>query len=567
MPGRFSPEFKARVALEAETLNNNNQVAIKYSLNQKTVRLWRRRLVQNAASIFEEKKAEPASPKPVFVWPITLHKQKIAKWKRKRKDNSIAKLFSLKTEQSRKQLLFATRPPYPDRYIAGLPESEQIVANFIYETYMEKPWMGAAKMSSYARMHGYSIGVKRIRTLFKNMGIMTTHNQVYRQKKQRKKITEPYLLQNKAVWLPNQVWGTDITYLIGPTRNLYLSVAIDWYSRKIVGYYISNSLSTETAMRCIETAIDEFGSPAIINSDQGRQYCSRKYKDFLKANHIRQSMNRSKEKYVDNAITERFFASLKNELIYLRDFPNEQKMRDAIENYITGYNSLRPHTAHNFQPPDWAYFGGFSESPVFDEGLAQKIEEVRIRKQNTVEKQEYVKAKIIPKEIEKRIVSEYLGGASQSALSDKYQYDYSVIVKILKRNGVDLSKEAQAKRRKEATEKRFGYKEEEIVALYLSGKSIPAIEEICGISSSPISRVLKKYNVPMRTIKDYSREGSRKKRNTNIDEDEILRLYLSGLSKEKIGKKLNISQGPIDRVLKREKVQMRTIEDYRKKKK
>ena len=132
---------------------------------------------------------------------------------------------------------------------------------------------------------------------------------------------------------------------------------------------------------------------------------------------------------------------------------------------------------------------------------------------------------------------------------------------------VDLSKEAQAKRRKEATEKRFGYKEEEIVALYLSGKSIPAIEEICGISSSPISRVLKKYNVPMRTIKDYSREGSRKKRNTNIDEDEILRLYLSGLSKEKIGKKLNISQGPIDRVLKREKVQMRTIDDYRKKKK
>ena len=130
--------------------------------------MWRRRLVQNAASIFEKKKAEPASPKPVFVWPITLHKQKIAKWKRKRKDNSIAKLFSLKTEQSRKQLLFATRPPYPDRYIAGLPESEQIVANFIYETHMEKPWMGAAKMSSYARMHGYSIGVKRIRTLFKN---------------------------------------------------------------------------------------------------------------------------------------------------------------------------------------------------------------------------------------------------------------------------------------------------------------------------------------------------------------------------------------------------------------
>lgn len=566
MPGRFSPEFKARVALEAETLNNNNQVAIKYSLNQKTVRLWRRRLVQNAASIFEEKKAEPASPKPVFVWPITLHKQKIAKWKRKRKDNSIAKLFSLKTEQSRKQLLFATRPPYPDRYIAGLPESEQIVANFIYETYMEKPWMGVTKMAYYARMHGYSIGDAHIRTFFKNMGIMTTHNQVYKQKKHREKITEPYLLQDKVIWLPNQVWGTDITYLIGPTRNLYMSVAIDWYSRKVVGYHISSSLSTETAMRCIENAIDEFGSPAIINSDQGRQYCSYKYKDFLKANHIRQSMNRSREKYVDNSITERFFASLKNEHVYLRDFPNERKMRESIEEYIAEYNSLRPHATHNYQPPDWMYFTVFSESPVCDEGLARNLEEVRIRKQNTVDKQEYVTAKVISKEIEDKIVSDYLGGMSQTNLSNKYQYNYQIIVKVLKRNGVDLSSEALAKRRQEAAEKRSGYKEEDIVALYLSGKSIPAIEEICGISSTPICRVLKKHNVPMRISRDYMK-GKPKKQSKNIDEGEILRLYQSGLSKEKIQKRLNISRGPIDRVLRREQVQMRTIVDYQKKKK
>ena len=320
-------------------------------------------------------------------------------------------------------------------------------------------------------------------------------------------------------------------------------------------------------MRCIENAIDEFGIPAIINSDQGRQYCSYKYKDFLKANHIRQSMNRSREKYVDNSITERFFCSLKNELIYLRDFPNERKMRESIEEYIVDYNSMRPHSTHNYQPPDWVYFAAFSGSPVSDEGLARKLEEIRIRKQNTVDKQDFITVRVVPEEIENKIVSEYLAGASQTALSKKYQYNYEIIVRTLKQNGVDLSQEALAKRRQEAAERRSGYKEEEIVALYLSGKSIPTIEKICGISSSPISRVLKKYNVPMRTIKDYSREGSRKKRNTNIDEDEILRLYLSGLSKEKIGKKLNISQGPIDRVLKREKVQMRTIEDYRKKKK
>lgn len=485
---------------------------------------------------------------------------------KKKKSNSVVKLFSPKTKRDRKQLLFATRPPYPDRYIASLPENERSIANFIYETYMEKPWMGAVKMASYARMHGYSIGVGHIRTFFKNMGIVTTHNQANRPKKHKKKIREPYLLQGKTIWLPNLVWGTDITYLIGPTRNLYLSVAIDWYSRKIVGYYISNSLSTETAMRCIETAIDEFGSPAIINSDQGRQYCSRKYKDFLKANHIRQSMNRSKEKYVDNAITERFFCSLKNELIYLRDFPNERKMRESIEEYIAEYNSLRPHATHNYQPPDWMYFTVFSESPVCDEGLARKLEEIRIRKQNTVDKQDFITVRVVPEEIENKIVSEYLAGASQTALSKKYQYNYEIIVRILKQNGVDLSQEALAKRRQEAAERRSGYKEEEIVALYLSGKSIPTIEKICGISSSPICRVLKKHNVPMRISRDYMK-GKPKKQSKNIDEGEILRLYQSGLSKEKIQKRLNISRGPIDRVLRREQVQMRTIVDYQKKKK
>lgn len=277
-------------------------------------------------------------------------------------------------------------------------------------------------------------------------------------------------------------------------------------------------------------------------------------------------MNRSKEKYTDNSITERFFASLKNELVYLRVFPNERKICEAIEEYVAEYNSLRPHAAHDYQPPDWVYFTVFSESPVCDERLARNLEEVRIRKQNTVDKQKLITAKIIPEEIESKIVSEYLAGMSQIALSNKYRYNYEIIVRVLKRNGVDLSSEAIAKRRQEAAEKRSGYKEKDIVALYQSGKSVLAIEEIYGISSSPICRVLKKHNVPMRISSDYTK-GTHKKKNRNIDEDEILRLYQSGLSKEKIQKKLNISQGPINRVLKREQVQMRTIVDYQKMKK
>lgn len=119
-------------------------------------------------------------------------------------------------------------------------------------------------------------------------------------------------------------------------------------------------------------------------------------------------------------------------------------------------------------------------------------------------------AKVISKEIEDKIVSDYLDDMSQTNLSNKCQYNYQIIVKVLKRNGVDLSSEALAKRRQEAAEKRSGYKEEDIVALYLSGKSIPAIEEICGISSTPICRVLKKHNVLMRISRDYMKGKPKK---------------------------------------------------------
>ena len=130
-----------------------------------------------------------------------------------------------------------------------------------------------------------------------------------------------------------------------------------------------------------------------------------------------------------------------------------------------------------------------------------------------------------------------------------------------------MSEEALAERRRIAAEKQSGYKEEDIIALYQSGKSIPAIAEIYSISNYPVSRVLRKYNIPTRISKDYTKGKPRRRYSKNIDEDEILRLYLSGLSIEKIQKQMNISRGPIDRVLRREHVQMRTIVDYQKKKK
>ena len=169
----------------------------------------------------------------------------------------------------------------------------------------------------------------------------------------------PYLLRNYEVILPNQVWSIDITYIAMPHGHMYLTAIIDWYSRKIVGHYLADTLDTESVMIPVRVAVETYGTPAIINSDQGCQFTSKEYKGLLRGLDIRQSMD-GKSRWADNVMIERWFRSLKTECLYPNEYQTPQELRKLINDYIRDYNHDRPHQALNYETPDKIYASCFA---------------------------------------------------------------------------------------------------------------------------------------------------------------------------------------------------------------
>ncbi|WP_181984407.1 IS3 family transposase [Ruminococcus sp. AM43-6] len=164
----------------------------------------------------------------------------------------------------------------------------------------------------------------------------------------------PYLLKNLKIDRPNQVWSIDITYIKMGRSHMYLTAIIDWYSRFIVGYELSDTLDTAPVLAAVTNAMEQYGNPEIINSDQGSQFTSNDYIEFLKAKNIRQSMD-GKARWVDNVVIERWFRSLKTELIYINEYSNPRELRQQIGSYIKDYNNERPHQALGYKLPVQVY--------------------------------------------------------------------------------------------------------------------------------------------------------------------------------------------------------------------
>lgn len=173
-------------------------------------------------------------------------------------------------------------------------------------------------------------------------------------KRNFKEAIVPYLLRNMNIFMPNQVWAIDITYIHMNHSHMYLTVVIDWYSRKVVGWNLSDSLETSEAIAALENAIEKHGVPGIVNSNQGSTFTSKEFKDVLKKHGIRQSMD-GKSRWADNVIIERWFRSLKSEKIYPEEFYSPRHLRTEIKKYIEEYNSIRPHQAHEYNTPDDVY--------------------------------------------------------------------------------------------------------------------------------------------------------------------------------------------------------------------
>ena len=230
------------------------------------------------------------------------------------------------------------------------------------------PFLGTRKLTTQLHDEGYTVGRKLVRSCMQEMGIHAVYPKANLSKRNFKEAIVPYLLRNKTVSFPNQVWSIDITYIKMCHGHMYLTAIIDWYSRKIVGWTLSDTLDTRPVLDAVRSAVEHCGIPAILNSDQGSQFTSDDYKQLLKSLHIRQSMD-GKSRWADNIMIERWFRSLKTEYVYINEFRTPKELRRGIAGYIDTYNNIRPHAALDNATPEEVYSACFSQPATPSAGL------------------------------------------------------------------------------------------------------------------------------------------------------------------------------------------------------
>jgi len=220
--------------------------------------------------------------------------------------------------------------------------------------YLDFPFYGSRRMTASLRNTGFDVNRKRILRLMKLMCIEA----IYPKKTIKTTIPGcikfPYLLKDVNIRLPNQAWGTDITYVPVEGGFLYLVVFLDLYSRYILSWKLSNSLESTFCLEALEMAFQK-GIPEIINSDQGVQYTSHAYIDLVKSTKALISMS-GKGKFWDNIFAERVWRTIKYEEVYLNNYEDYQDANRSIGNYIDNYNKKRPHSAINYNTPEKMYF-------------------------------------------------------------------------------------------------------------------------------------------------------------------------------------------------------------------
>lgn len=241
-------------------------------------------------------------------------------------------------------------------YYRGTEVSEQelICKSIIDHLHTDNPTWGARQMSSQLQMRGYRIGRKRARRYMNEMAIDPIYPKPNLSKRQKQAQVVPYLLRNAIIDAPNQAWSIDITYIPMKRGFLYLTAIIDWYSRCIVGWELDDTLDTRACVEACKKAF-KVAKPIILNSDQGCQFTSSEYKEFLKSNGIRQSMD-GKSRWADNIMIERWFRSFKYEEAYLTEWKNIKEARKAIGSYIHKYNFERCHSSIGNVPPASIYY-------------------------------------------------------------------------------------------------------------------------------------------------------------------------------------------------------------------
>jgi putative transposase len=217
------------------------------------------------------------------------------------------------------------------------------------------PFAGARMLRDLLRLDEETVGRRHVSTLMKTMGIEALYRKPNTSKKHPHHKIYPYLLSGLKITRPNQVWATDITYIPLAKGFVYLTVVLDWYSRKVLSWRVSNTMDTSFCLEVLDEALSRYGSPDIFNTDQGSQFTSEAFTTRLKEKGIQISMD-GKGSWRDNVFVERLWRSVKYEEVYLKAYDSVTEARRSIGTYLDFYNRRRPHSSLDGVPPDRFYF-------------------------------------------------------------------------------------------------------------------------------------------------------------------------------------------------------------------
>jgi putative transposase len=241
-------------------------------------------------------------------------------------------------------------------YRARAPETAEnlLLMRLLDEQFLETPWYGSRQMARHLRRQGHAVGRKRVRRLMATMGLAPIYQRPRTTVPHPEHRIYPYLLRNLVIDRPNQVWCADVTYIPMRRGFLYLVAVMDWSTRRVLSWRLSNTMDVEFCIAALEEALARFGRPDIFNSDQGSQFTSPRFTEVLSGAGVRISMD-GRGRWLDNVFIERLWRSLKYECVYLHAFETGSELRAGLTRWIGYYNAHRPHSALGGLTPDEAY--------------------------------------------------------------------------------------------------------------------------------------------------------------------------------------------------------------------
>ena len=368
----FSAKFKSDLVIELlKGEKDLNTLATENNIQPNLLRNWKREFLNNASAVFDDKREENIKEKLVEerkekaeyakkVGQLTMQVDWLKKNLKKFVDlttrvNLVRNLLTTKELPASvgTSLLDINRTSI---YYKGSPVSNDELAckEIIDHLHTDNPTWGARQMSAQLKTRGYRVGRRKARRYMNEMDIHPIYPKMNLSKHMQQAKVCPYLLRNAVIDKPNQVGSIDITYIPIKHGFLYLTAVIDWYSRCIVGWEVDDTLDTRMVLNALNKAF-KIAKPQILNSDQGCQFTSQQYIDFVKENGIRQSMD-GKSRWADNIMIERWFRSFKYEEAYLTQYNNIKEARAAIKRYVHTYNFERYHSALDYHTPAKYYY-------------------------------------------------------------------------------------------------------------------------------------------------------------------------------------------------------------------